>query len=130
MSKIRTRKRILRREKRRNQRKFVERDVVCRGTPIKGSRKGTKEVKQKLYELNGHICYICGREYKNLQLHHVKPIRLGGQTTIANSVLLCDNCHKHYHQKFDLELDKKYYVNPTTDYIALFARQIQELKDT
>lgn len=59
------------------------------------------------YVLNaaGGICDCCrkpapfaksnGAPY--LEVHHVKPLALGGSDTIMNAVAICPNCHRELH---------------------------------
>ena len=120
----RQKKRARRREKRNRGKPIKPQPLVVQ----KGSRSGSKEVKLQLELKYGYVCYICGCRHGKLQLHHIKPIRLGGKTNVENGVLLCENCHKAYHGLYDLELDEMYVANPDTDYNALFEKQIKSLK--
>lgn len=51
------------------------------------------------------ICSICGfqanPESSILEIHHVTPIREGGNDSADNVVLLCPNCHRAIHNKID-----------------------------
>lgn len=43
------------------------------------------------------MCGCCGEE-KNLELHHIIPISLGGNNDYYNLLYLCHNCHKKIHK--------------------------------
>jgi 5-methylcytosine-specific restriction enzyme A len=36
-----------------------------------------------------------------LEVHHVKPLAIGGSDTIMNAVALCPNCHRRAHYGID-----------------------------
>ena len=73
----------------------------------KGSRTGGKAVKRAIYQKD-QTCFRCGLRFalEQLQLHHLKPIRHGGNTSESNTCLLCPNCHCYYHKMFDEFLNK------------------------
>ena len=85
----------------------------------KNLRAGSKTLKRVLYERD-KTCFKCGKHLKleKLQLHHLKPVRNGGNTSEANCVLLCgsngtNDCHSRYHKRYDAFLDKvKDYYTP------------------
>ena len=80
----------------------------------KNLRAGSKALKKALYE-HDKTCYKCRKHYKleRLQIHHLKPIRNGGNTTESNCVNLCTSCHARYHHDYDKFLDKvKDYYTP------------------
>jgi RNA-directed DNA polymerase len=52
-----------------------------------------RELKAELKAERGEQCEQCGNRLKNLDLHHIKARRYGGQTTKANTQLLCERCH-------------------------------------
>ncbi|MBI5290710.1 MAG: HNH endonuclease [Chloroflexi bacterium] len=43
-------------------------------------------------ERDGYRCADCGSR-ENLDVHHTKPRRKGGQDTLDNLVTLCEKCH-------------------------------------
>lgn len=57
--------------------------------------KGNRAVKDVLYETHGHYCWLCTKKFpaQKLTLHHIKPRAFKGQTTLANGMILCQNCH-------------------------------------
>lgn len=60
----------------------------------------TKKIQKK--EINKpKICSACGKN-KNLELHHIVPIVLGGNDDYYNLIYLCNRCHKSIH-KYILE---------------------------
>ena len=90
---------------------------------IKGDRKGSRGSKE--VHLSRHPwCFICGKKGVVLELHHVKPIRNGGNSGVSNTCLLCDDCHVEYHILFDEELDKIWYLNEEETY-EVFLGQVE-----
>jgi hypothetical protein len=54
---------------------------------------------KRLYFYNqfeNKACGNCG-ETKNVNIHHVVPLSLGGNNVITNMVLLCEKCHGLIH---------------------------------
>lgn len=49
------------------------------------------EVKKKLYLQNGGKCAVCGED--DAELHHMIPLKFGGDNDPANLILLCRSCH-------------------------------------
>lgn len=56
----------------------------------------------KLYEAKGKVenhtkirCPKCGKlfDYKNMQIDHIVPYKLGGRTTLENAQFMCDSCN-------------------------------------
>ncbi|WP_414575810.1 DEAD/DEAH box helicase family protein [Anabaena sp. CCY 9402-a] len=57
-------------------------------------RELTEEEKIKVKERDGYVCLCCGVNSKGkLQIDHIKPFSMGGETTIENSQTLCDICN-------------------------------------
>lgn len=50
-----------------------------------------------------YSCQDCGVKedikQPTLQVHHIKPLSVGGTNDPSNTTLLCDFCHKTKHQK-------------------------------
>ena len=44
-------------------------------------------------EVNEGICYRCGAT-KNLEIHHMIPLAIGGTNDKGNVIILCKNCHR------------------------------------
>lgn len=59
----------------------------------------TASERTKLYKMQNGIDPIDGKVYsiENMQAHHIKPIYGGGETKIANMVLLSAENHRKYH---------------------------------
>ena len=81
-------------------------------------RSGSKAVKQILMERSPY-CDICGGTNK-LQLHHVFLVRHGFETKVERSVLLCANCHRAFHHKWDKYLDITFKENPKIDFMKIY----------
>lgn len=59
--------------------------------------KSLLRIKEELIEEKG-ACAICYYDFKPvLQIHHIKPVSLGGGDHLDNLLLLCPNCHKFIH---------------------------------
>ena len=43
---------------------------------------------------DGCKCKECGKTNCKLEVHHIKPKRLGGSNTLSNLITLCENCHQ------------------------------------
>ena len=50
-----------------------------------------------LFELSGHRCTICHAPW--LEIHHIKELADGGETTYENMIVLCPNCHTRVHSE-------------------------------
>ena len=44
----------------------------------------------------GKVCYNCGSD-KDVELHHIVPLKLGGTNCISNIAVLCHKCHMAAH---------------------------------
>ena len=63
-----------------------------------------KKVRQSVYLMyNGHCAY-CGTEitYKDMQVDHATPLRIGGADDISNYMPACRSCN-HYKATLDIE---------------------------
>ena len=90
------------------------------------SNKGAKMVLRS----RDNRCYICrceGDKNGKLQYHHVKPVRLGGESTVENGSLLCPKCHKKYHELWDGELDRME-GKDEKEFRGAFERQVGEMR--
>ena len=71
---------------------------------IKGYNRNPDVIAETLYQANG-TCGRCKNEApfkkKNgeayLEVHHIIPLRDGGEDTIENTIALCPNCHRELH---------------------------------
>ena len=75
-------------------------------TKRKAISKSTRTSVYLMY--NGHYAY-CGKEikYKDMQIDHKKPLRLGGINDITNYLPACRSCN-HYKSTLDVEGYRKY----------------------
>ena len=57
---------------------------------------------------HGHCAYCgCLLDYKDMQVDHVIPLRVGGNDDISNMLPACRSC-KHYKAALDLEQFREY----------------------
>ena len=83
----------------------------------KGNR---KQVKQRLFDDYGFVCWLCDKEKprEKLTLHHIHQFCYTHSTTYEDSMILCESCHfgivnkikynsKEYWQLMNSILDKK-----------------------
>ena len=59
----------------------------------------SEAVRQKVLEIDGHQCQICGAT-ENLHVHHVVPLGMGGsdeRDVPENMITLCAACHDKVH---------------------------------
>lgn len=72
-------------------------------------RKLSKAKRQQVYEkCKGHCAYCgCELEYKNMQVDHVKPLRIGGADELSNMLPACRICN-YYKSTLDAEGFRKY----------------------
>lgn len=69
----------------------------------------SKKVRQSVYLMyNGHCAY-CGTEiaYKDMQVDHATPLRIGGADDISNYMPACRSCN-HYKATLDVEGFRRY----------------------
>lgn len=68
-----------------------------------------KSIRTTIYLMyNGHCAY-CGKQidYKDMQVDHAKPLRIGGIDDISNYMPACKSCN-HYKATLDIEQFRKY----------------------
>lgn len=53
-------------------------------------------LRQDVLERDGHQCRYCGHE-ENIDVHHIKHVRNGGEHEEENLITLCRSCHKIAH---------------------------------
>ena len=78
-----------------------------------------KEAKIILIKDYGKICFLGGNvtKYNYLTVHHLKPIRAGGKTILANLALLT----RLQHDKFNtIEHDNRKKAKEINDYLRYF----------
>jgi 5-methylcytosine-specific restriction endonuclease McrA len=44
------------------------------------------------------ICFVINRK---LHVHHIIPIKMGGNNTLDNLITLCEDCHKKEHSHIE-----------------------------
>lgn len=59
---------------------------------------GWREFSQKLRQLGGNTCTMCGSTHR-IQVHHMRYSRLGTPHEWKDCCLLCDPCHDAYHAR-------------------------------
>ncbi len=71
------------------------------------------EIKEKIFERDGHKCVVCGKGLKDgVEIHadHIKPKNKGGDNSLDNGQTLCtqhNNIKKNYSQT---EAGKRYFI--------------------
>lgn len=67
-------------------------------------KKITKAERRQVYEKYDGHCAYCGKEieYKDMQVDHMKPLRLGGADDMSNYMPACRSCN-HYKRGNSLE---------------------------
>lgn len=72
-------------------------------------RKLSKAERLLIYDKCNRRCAYCGCdiEYKDMQVDHVKPLRVGGADELSNMLPACRSCN-HYKATLGVEDFKKY----------------------
>lgn len=72
-------------------------------------KKLTKTERLHVHNKCGGHCAYCGcvLDYKDMQVDHVIPLRLGGEDELNNMLPACRSCN-HYKATFDVEGFRKY----------------------
>jgi hypothetical protein len=85
----------------------VERVWKLRGEKLRKAI--PKTVRLAVYDKCNHRCAYCGipLEYKQMQIDHATPLRIGGADDISNYMPACRSCN-HYKATFDIEDYRKY----------------------
>ena len=67
------------------------------------------DVREQVYKkCHGHCAYCgCLLDYKDMQVDHVIPLRVGGNDDISNMLPACRSCN-HYKAALDLEQFREY----------------------
>ena len=60
-------------------------------------------------------CKECGKSNCKLEVHHIKPRRLNGSTTLGNLITLCKNCHQKTEGKEEQYMQHYFNVLQTSD---------------
>tara|TARA_B100000902_G_scaffold247617_1_gene234310 strand:+ start:2049 stop:2375 length:327 start_codon:yes stop_codon:yes gene_type:complete len=76
--------------------------------------------KDKIRRRDNYECRICfakASEFKYaLQVHHIRPVSIGGRDRENNLITLCENCHLEVHE------DIYAWIQPLRNYIDLYKR--------
>ena len=76
--------------------KRIEPARLDRGAPIAQERiRGHKltVIRKRILMRDCYTCRVCGRVSAQLEIHHERPLHLGGLETDANRISLCHECH-------------------------------------
>ena len=77
--------------------------------------------KDKVRERDAFTCRIClthvNELKEQLQVHHIRPVEMGGRDRLNNLISLCNCCHKSVHENIEA-------------YIPELRTYVQLLKDT
>ena len=81
-------------------------------------RRSQTKVKHKLIRDGIDECMVCGFDCKAvLQLHHIKPIKHGGDNSEGNLSILCPNCHAIIHSFLSDAAEKEYGLDYLVDWM-------------
>jgi len=68
------------------------------------AHKAAHAIRQTVLEKHNYQCKCCGKKEgeggERLQLHHVKPVSLGGWSDKDNLIPLCQACHTRVHKEW------------------------------
>ena len=64
---------------------------------------------------DGYKCMECGKSNCKLEVHHIKPIRLNGSSTLGNLITLCKNCHQRTEGKEEQFMQHYFSILGTSD---------------
>jgi len=75
------------------------------------------ELKDKLRKRDGYTCRLCLTHANDLdhqlQVHHIRPVEIGGRDRFNNLITLCNLCHRVVHK------DIPKWVDPMREYVSL-----------
>ncbi len=75
---------------------------------MKRRRLGKSERQEVYQKCNGHCAYCgMGIDYKDMQVDHAKPLRIGGEDDLSNMLPACRSCN-HYKSTLDIEGFRRY----------------------
>lgn len=81
-------------------RKDVKNDNKYRRDAISWCRENGG-IPDEIIKLWMNPCQICGWDKDRCELHHIIPRKLGGESTLQNLMIICPNCHKLEHKKWN-----------------------------
>ena len=62
-------------------------------------------INPKIRERDNYNCYFCGRNVIEVcssnTIHHIVPVRYGGEDSLENCITLCLNCHNKLERIYD-----------------------------
>jgi hypothetical protein len=64
---------------------------------------------------DGRKCMECGKSNCRLEVHHIKPRRLKGSSTLGNLITLCTKCHQKTKGVEELYMDKYFALLNSSD---------------
>ena len=64
---------------------------------------------------DGRKCMECGKSNCRLEVHHIKPRRLKGSSTLGNLITLCTKCHQKTEGVEELYMDKYFALLNSSD---------------
>jgi len=59
--------------------------------------KNWNEIRKRIMKRDGHKCYYCDST-DELEVHHLRPLSMGGNNEDYNLLTLCWECHRLEHQ--------------------------------
>lgn len=65
------------------------------GWQYQKSNRLDENIRKAVILRDGCKCKECGKSNCRLEVHHIKPRRLGGSNTLGNLITLCENCHQN-----------------------------------
>ena len=75
------------------------------------------EIKDKVRKRDGYTCRLCLKEADELkdqlQVHHIRPVEMGGRDRFKNLISLCSICHRIVHKNIER------YIPPMRKYVDL-----------
>jgi 5-methylcytosine-specific restriction enzyme A len=51
------------------------------------------KIRERILLRDGYACRVCGRVSVHLEIHHDRPLHLGGAESDENRISLCYECH-------------------------------------
>ena len=64
------------------------------GWQYQKSNRLDENIRKAVIIRDGCKCMECGKSNCLLEVHHIKPRRLGGSNTLGNMITLCEKCHQ------------------------------------
>jgi len=75
------------------------------------------EIKDRIRKRDDYRCRICLKQVselkEQLQVHHIRPIEMGGRDRFKNMISLCHICHRIVHKNVER------YIDPMRKYVEL-----------